>query len=174
MAEPIKMSFAIGTQVGQSKHVLRGGAHWRHLLHITAPSMYGAMRPFVKLRWRLVLDVLGSGYVWFSNVIRGESLRLASVSSLDFGRAALVNIASSPLDEHISDPKRARTENFAQKPLNIRKWYPTTCAATPLCPCFLALSIVYTATAALALVHNEDEPLQRDRATLHVSLRAFC
>jgi len=125
---------------------VHSGANCSISLH--HPCM-AAMRPFVKLLWRLVLDVLGSGYV-----IRGESVQSASVSSLDFCRAALVNIAFSRLDEHISDPKCARMENFAQKPLNIRKWYPTTCAATPLSMLPGPQYCVHSTTTALALLFS--------------------
>jgi len=41
MAEPIEMPFALWTRVGPRKHVLRGGAPWRHLLNTIAPSMCG-------------------------------------------------------------------------------------------------------------------------------------
>jgi len=41
MAEPIKMPFWIWTRVGPRKHVLDGGAHWRHLANTTKPSMCG-------------------------------------------------------------------------------------------------------------------------------------
>jgi len=41
MAKPIKMPFGIWTHVGPRKHVLRGGAHGRHLANTTEPSMCG-------------------------------------------------------------------------------------------------------------------------------------
>ena len=50
MAEPIEMPFGICTLVGPRKHVLGGGAHWRHLANTIEPSMCGGeCRPVVKL-----------------------------------------------------------------------------------------------------------------------------
>jgi len=39
MSEPIEMPFGIWTQVGPGKHVLDGGAHWRHLVNTIEPSV---------------------------------------------------------------------------------------------------------------------------------------
>jgi len=37
-AEQIEMPLGLWTRVGQRKHVLGGGAHWRHLAKTTEPS----------------------------------------------------------------------------------------------------------------------------------------
>ena len=54
--EPIEMPFGIWTLVGQRNHVLDGGAHWRNLANTAALNRLcaTAMRPYVKLRCRLV------------------------------------------------------------------------------------------------------------------------
>jgi len=41
MAELIEMPFGMCTLVGPRKHVLDGGAHWRHLANTTEPSVCG-------------------------------------------------------------------------------------------------------------------------------------
>jgi len=46
-AEPIDMPFEMWTQVGPRKHVLDGGAHWRHLANTTEPSMCGGDAAFL-------------------------------------------------------------------------------------------------------------------------------
>jgi len=38
-AEPIEMVFGLWTRVGQRKHELHGGAHWRHLANTTELSV---------------------------------------------------------------------------------------------------------------------------------------
>jgi len=45
-AEPIAMVFLIWTRVGPRKHVLDGGAHWRHLANTIEPSMCGGSAAF--------------------------------------------------------------------------------------------------------------------------------
>jgi len=39
MAEQIEMPFGMWTQVCRRKHVLDGGAHWRHLANTIEPSV---------------------------------------------------------------------------------------------------------------------------------------
>jgi len=39
MAEPIEIPFGLRTRVGPRKYVLRTGAHWRHMVNTTEPSM---------------------------------------------------------------------------------------------------------------------------------------
>jgi len=47
IAEPIEMPFGMWSPVGPVKHVLDGGAHWRHLANMIEPSMCGGdMRPY--------------------------------------------------------------------------------------------------------------------------------
>jgi len=45
--QPIKMSFGMWTRVGPRKHVLDGGAYWRHLANTTGPSICGSDRAFL-------------------------------------------------------------------------------------------------------------------------------
>ena len=47
-AEPIEMPFGVWTRVGARKHVLDGGAHWRHLANMTEPSMCGGDAAYLK------------------------------------------------------------------------------------------------------------------------------
>jgi len=46
--EPIGMLFGLRTWVGPKKHVLVGGAHWRHLANIIILSVCGSDAPVVK------------------------------------------------------------------------------------------------------------------------------
>jgi len=48
-AQPIEMPFGLWTPVGPRKHVLGGGAHWRHIANTTEPSMCGGDAAHVKL-----------------------------------------------------------------------------------------------------------------------------
>jgi len=45
-AEPIEMTLGLWTQVGRSKHVLHGRAHWRHLANTVEPSVSGGDAAF--------------------------------------------------------------------------------------------------------------------------------
>jgi len=49
MAEPIEMSSGVSTRVGPSKHVLDGGAHWRHLANTIEPSTFGGDAAFCQI-----------------------------------------------------------------------------------------------------------------------------
>ena len=46
-AEPIEMPFGLWTPVGRRKHVLDGGAYWRHLANTTEPSVCGGDTAFL-------------------------------------------------------------------------------------------------------------------------------
>ena len=56
-AEPIEIPFGMWTGVGQLKHVLDGGEHWRHLANTTELSCAVAIRPFVNLFRTLVIII---------------------------------------------------------------------------------------------------------------------
>jgi len=45
-AEPIEMLFGVWTPVGRRKHVLNGGAHWRHMANPIGPSVRGGDAAF--------------------------------------------------------------------------------------------------------------------------------
>ena len=47
VAQPIKTSFVIRTRVGLKKHVLDGGAYWRHQANTTGQSICGSDRAFL-------------------------------------------------------------------------------------------------------------------------------
>ena len=49
MAEPIEMTFLTAARVDPRKHVLGGGAHWRHLLNTIKSSMYGGDAVFCQI-----------------------------------------------------------------------------------------------------------------------------
>jgi len=46
-AEAVEMSFRMWTWVGPRKHVLDGGAHWRHMVNTIEPSMCGISAAFL-------------------------------------------------------------------------------------------------------------------------------
>jgi len=39
--EPIDMPFGVWIHVGPGRHVLNGGAHWRHLVNTIEPAVCG-------------------------------------------------------------------------------------------------------------------------------------
>jgi len=41
MAKPIEMLFGLWTRVGERKHEMHWGAHWRNLANTTEPSVCG-------------------------------------------------------------------------------------------------------------------------------------
>ena len=49
-AEPIKMPFGMWTRVGPRKPVLKGVAHWCHLLNATEPSMFDNLLSMISVR----------------------------------------------------------------------------------------------------------------------------
>jgi len=49
MAEPIEMPFGLWTQMRPRKHVLHGGAHWRHLANTTELSMCSCDAAFCQI-----------------------------------------------------------------------------------------------------------------------------
>jgi len=71
-AELIEMQFAMWTRMGSRKHVLDGGAHWRHVANTTEPSMCGADAALCQITLttcyscliRLFLDILRFCLSW--------------------------------------------------------------------------------------------------------------
>ena len=60
MAEPTDTLFGVWTQVGPRKHVLDGGARWRHLATTTELSMCGNKAAFLSNylnQWLLLLQI---------------------------------------------------------------------------------------------------------------------
>jgi len=57
MAEPMEITFGIWTWVGPGKHILDGGAHWRHLANTIELYIYGGDCPFCQIALTTCVNV---------------------------------------------------------------------------------------------------------------------